>query len=141
MLSAVVVTYQPAQPAKAAQTLKFFAPWGQTQFHDIDNQEGSRAPGDMESGRFTLQKNGAKRGQFIFVCTYATIDPVRQVCEGGMRVKGKGELTFYAAPERPNTEQTVAVISGGTGAYVGASGAVELDFSGRRGAHFTIRLR
>jgi len=95
----------------------------------------------MESGRFTLRKSGSKRGQFVFVCTYATTDPVRQVCEGGIRIKGGGRIFIAAAPERANTNKTVTGISGGTGEYAGATGTVELDFRGRRGAHITIRLR
>ena len=140
-VASLVLVYLPTEPAKGAETLRFSGPYRQAQFNETDTNNDGTKVGDVDSGRFLLYTSGKRTGSFVFTCTYATTDPTRQVCDGGIRVNGKGKLFLIAAPERPSTEKTVVGITGGTGRYAGAAGTAQLDFSGRHAAHITVRLK
>jgi hypothetical protein len=142
LLAAAVVVWKPTGSAKAAETLRFFAPYQKAEFNEVDvDGDGAKSVGDLQSGRFNFYRNGKENGNFLFTCTLAASGPWRQVCEGGFRVPGKGRIFVVAAPEREDTNKSVVAIAGGSGSYAGAMGTAVLDFSHRRGAHITIRLQ
>ena len=141
VLAAAVMIWKPAGQAKAATTIKLFAPYSKAQFHDLDvDGDRARSAGDEQTGRLVFYRHGKKRGHFEFTCTLAASDPWRQVCTAGLRLSGEGMLTL-ATVTVPDGQKANVPLTGGTGSYTGATGTALLDFTGRRGLHVTIRLQ
>lgn len=134
LLTAIVVA---AWPASAQETERYRIAFRLGEFHEIDNNgDGdSDDPGDQETGSFVLKKSGDKAGHLNFICVNSQASPPRDLCWATIRITGKGTVTIHGSgANQANT--FLGAITGGTGAYRGASGVFEINF--RKG---TITLR
>lgn len=135
LLAVIVVS---AWPATAEETERYRIAFRLSEFHEIDNNgDGdSDDPGDQETGGFLLKKGGDKAGHLNFICVNSEESPPRDLCWATIRITGKGTVTIHGSGAN-NADTFLGAITGGTGAYRGASGVFELDF-GRRS---TVTLR
>ncbi|HEV3473659.1 MAG TPA: hypothetical protein VG408_10765 [Actinomycetota bacterium] len=136
LLTAIVLT---AWPATAAETERYRIAFRSSEFHEIDNNADGDVDdgGDQETGGFVLKKAGDKVGHFNFICVNSEETPPRDLCWATVRITNKGTVTIHGAG-RNNADSFLGAITGGTGAYRGASGVFELDF-GRRST-LTLRI-
>ena len=131
------VTLIAVGPAGSAETLRFRIAFRLSEFHEIDNNNDGDPddPGDQETGGLVLKKRGDKAGHLNFICVKSEARPPRDLCWGTIRITGKGTVTVHGSG--PNDARFVAAITGGTGAYRGASGVFELNF---RDPSATLRI-
>lgn len=132
------ITLIAVTPAGGAETLRFRIVFRASEFYEIDNNGNgdSDDPGDQETGSFVLKKGGDKAGHFNFICVNSEAHPPRDLCWATVRVTGKGTVTIHGSGAN-NADRFVGAITGGTGAYRGASGVFELAF---RDPSLTLRM-
>ena len=132
------ITLVAVTPAGGAETLRFRIAFRLGELHEIDNNGDGDADdaGDQETGAFVLKKGGAKSGHLNYICVNSEESPPRDLCWASIRIKGKGTITGHGSGAN-NTNRFVGAITGGTGAYRGASGVFELAF---RDPSLTLRI-
>ncbi|MDQ3957586.1 MAG: hypothetical protein M3273_04610 [Actinomycetota bacterium] len=133
-----VLTLVAVGPAGGAETLRFRLAFRASEFHEIDNNSDGDTddPGDQETGSIQLKRGGKKAGHLNFICVNSEVAPPRDLCTATIRVTGKGAVTVQGVA--PNdTNRFRGAITGGTGAYRGASGVFELAF---RKPSLTLRI-
>lgn len=128
MTAGVLLTLLPT--AGAGQTLHYQLGFRTGEFNDVDvNDNGSHDdPGDFEIGEFALKKSGKVVGHFDFQCVNVSTGPPRQLCWAGARIEGKGTLIVADVERSGDTPTAVVAITGGTGAFRGATGIARLGF-------------
>ncbi|MGH2756582.1 MAG: hypothetical protein ACRDI3_02205 [Actinomycetota bacterium] len=125
--------------ASAQQTLRFHIAFRASEFHEVDaNDDGDQDDaGDAEVGNFVLKRGGEKEGHMNFHCISAGAHPPRDLCWATAQITGKGTITLHGlGPAEAN--KFLGAITGGTGAYRGATGVFKLDFGRRSTATFEI---
>lgn len=138
--AAAALVWISVTPAAGARRLHFFARYSELQDADVDHN-GDGDPLDLaeyEAGSFKLRQDGEGAGHFDFQCMHTHVDPVRDFCIGTMRVAGKGLITAQNV-QSESSNRANAAITGGTGAFRGASGALHLFFE-RSGVRLTVIL-
>lgn len=129
LVGGVIFTVLPS--AGAGQTLRYRIAFRAGEFYEIDVNENGNAddPGDSEVGEFPLKKHGEVEGHFNFQCVKTAVSPRRNLCSAGIKITGKGSI-ILADVEKGGEGETTAIvaITGGTGAFRGASGIARLDF-------------
>ncbi|MDQ3914452.1 MAG: hypothetical protein M3323_03840 [Actinomycetota bacterium] len=132
------ITLVAVGPAGGAETLRFRIGFRASEFHGIDNNSDGDVDdaGDQETGSIRLKRRGEKSGHLNFICVNSEATPQRDLCSATIRITGKG--TVSAQGIGPNdTNRFRGAITGGTGAYRGASGTFELAF---RKPSLTLRI-
>jgi hypothetical protein len=132
------ITLVAVGPAGGAETLRFRIAFRLSEFHEVDNNGDGDVEdaGDQETGGFVLKKQGDKAGHLNFSCIQSENSPPRDLCWATIRVTGKGTVTVHGS-QSSNTEHFTGAITGGTGAYRGAGGVIELNF---RDSSATLRI-
>lgn len=128
IVSAVVVTLLPTAGAK--QTLRYKLAFRASEFYNIDaNDNGSTDdPGDYQVGEFVMKKGGSSAGHLNFQCVTTSTSPARDLCSAVVHITGKGLVTLSAVQRHGGSNSIITAIDGGTRAFRGASGIVQLDF-------------
>lgn len=132
------ITLIAVTPAGGAETLRFRIAFRASEFYEIDNNGNGDAgdPGDQETGSFLLKKGGEKAGHLNFICVNSEAHPPRDLCWATIRITGKGTVTIHGSGKN-DANRFLGAITGGTGAYRGASGVFELNF---REPDITLRI-
>lgn len=127
LAAGTVIMLQPS--AGAGQTLKYRLSFRTGEFDNIDaDDNGFGDAGDYEVGEFGLKKNGEVEGHLNFNCLQTSDQPPRDLCWAAARIEGKGTLIIADVEKSGDSPSTVVAITGGTGAFRGASGVARLDF-------------
>jgi hypothetical protein len=118
-----------AAPALAATTTYRIA-FRVSEFyeHDENGDGDSDDPGDYDVGAFVLKKGGERVGHLNFHCDVTELSPPRDLCWAAIRIMGKGQV-IAAGSQAANSNRFLGAITGGTGAYRGASGVIRLHFN------------
>lgn len=117
---ATVTLLSALRTAGAAETLRFRIDFQNSEFSEFEDPH-------MGTGSLLLKRSGERAGHLNFVCTGTQESPKREICWGAIRVTGKGLIIVHGSQSAGSERPTVA-ITGGTGAYRGASGVAKLDF-------------
>lgn len=128
LAAGTVIMLQPS--AGAGQTLKYrLTSFRTAEFDEIDaDDNGFGDAGDYEVGEFGLKKNGDLAGHFNFECLQTSDQPPRDLCWAGIRIEGKGTVIIADVERSGGNAGIIVAITGGTGAFRGASGIARIDF-------------
>lgn len=128
-LGALAAVASVPMVASAEQTLKFRIAFRVSEFHELDqNGDGDTDDaGDSEVGNFVLKRGGERRGHLNFHCLQTQDHPPRDLCWATIQVTGKGAVTVGGS-QASNANTFIGSITGGTGAYRGASGVFKIKF-------------
>jgi hypothetical protein len=123
-----LLVFALASPA-IADTTKYRIAFRVSEFYEHDDNGDGDAddPGDYEVGSFVLKKGGERVGHLNFHCDVTQSSPPRDLCWTAIRITGKGQVIAHGA-QASQADHFVGAITGGTGAYRGASGVIKLDF-------------
>jgi hypothetical protein len=112
---------------------------GNGEDEDEDEATGGPFPGDSALYSFTVYTNRgmtAKTGSAVFTCRYAFDKDA--FCNASFHLKGS--LLFGAGPLDFGASRFALAVTGGSGAYAGASGEVRAAPSGKHGQRLTFVL-
>ena len=125
----------PAASAAQTKTLHFTSPEKQEVFHFVDVGKKGDSLGDYVV--ITGPLHGATAGHFYAVCTLVHLKPTKAQCPATMTFSN-GKITFQGVIN-PRSNKMTFGITGGTGPYNTASGAIQLA-TAKPVDHWTVHL-
>src|SRR5437867_1923311 len=132
-----VVAFSSGASSAPREKLVFHAPLAKAQFHGVDSSPDGPW-GDYVVTELVFFKNGRKAGHLEANCFTTATSPIRQLCHGVARIKGRGLLSVADIDGQAGQPGT-SPITGGSGDFRDATGIFKLEFA-KRAATLTFNI-